>query len=30
MEFNECNDYIKCDNNYYRYVYVIICTNENY
>lgn len=30
MEFKECNDYIKCGDNYYRYVYVIICTNENY
>lgn len=26
MKFKDCNNYLKCDDGYYRYVYVTICT----
>ncbi len=30
MKFKDCNDYKKCDDGLYRYVYVTICTNPEY
>lgn len=30
MKFKDCKDYKKCEDGYYRYVYVIICTNHKY
>ena len=30
MKFEDCKDYKKCEDGFYRYVYVTICTNPNY
>ncbi len=30
MKFEDCKDYNKCEDGFYRYVYVTICTNPNY